>query len=1058
MSTKLEEFKKIIRQMFQFDQADLDFGIYRIMNQKRAEVERFLDQDLLPNVKKAFGNYEAQDKARLQEELAQLRKQLEDLGVDPETSPKYVEKKNQLEQAPDVVALENEVYSHLTNFFRRYYHEGDFLSLRRYKKDVYAIPYEGEEVKLYWANADQYYVKTSEYLRDYLFTLPSGRRVHFKLVEASTEQNNNKAPNGKERRFVLDEEQPVVEENGELYIRFHFILQEKKVKQGELNAKALAVVFKNPIVTARWQELATPMPTEKYKTRTLLEKHLNDYTAKNTFDYFIHKDLGGFLRRELDFYIKNEVMFLDDLGTPKEMKLEQYIAKIRAIKEVGHKIIKFLEQLENFQKKLWLKKKFVVETNYCITLDRVPEEFYPEIAGNSKQVAEWVKLFAINELVADGDKPGYSEPLTVEFLKANPYLVLDTAFFGQEFKEKLLASIENLEEQVDGLLVHSENFQALNLLQERYREQIQCIYIDPNYNRGDDGFLYKDSYKDSSWLSMINDRIKISKRLLKQGGVFFSSIDEHEQARLELLLLEMSGLDYITTFIWEGGRKNDSKLVSISHEYMLCFLKDKEFVMASNIQWRVRKDGINDIYKKADSLKRELGDNYKEMSLLLKEWYDGLPDNHPSKRHKHYNCIDRRGVYFPSDISWPGGGGPKYEVIHPVTGKPCKLPARGWKYPTYERMQEAIENDLVHFGEDETSVPCSKSYLKDNEEQAPNSVFYKDGRAAMKRLRHIMGSDVFDNPKDEDIIAERIKFSTQQYDIILDYFAGSGTTGHSVINLNREDKEKGVDARRKYILVEMGEYFDTVLKPRIQKVIYSKDWKDGKPVSREGISHMFKYIRLESYEDTMNNLELKRPPEHDSLFAQHKELREEYILSYMLDMETNGSASLLNLDYFQDPFNYKLKITRNQETREEIIDLVETFNYLLGLRVQHIEARETFNAVPDESAAKPGTVKLRIDKNGQGEFTFKIVTGLNPAGERVLIIWRNLTGDIARDNAALNAYFTRKGYNTRDNEFDRIYVNGDNNLANLAVDEGNQWKVLLIEEEFKRLMFDVQDV
>ncbi|PHJ36861.1 hypothetical protein P378_19890 [Desulforamulus profundi] len=140
MSTKLEEFKKIIRQMFQFDQADLDFGIYRIMNQKRAEVERFLDQDLLPNVKKAFGNYEAQDKARLQEELAQLRKQLEDLGVDPETSPKYVEKKNQLEQAPDVVALENEVYSHLTNFFRRYYHEGDFYPCAAIKRTFMPFP------------------------------------------------------------------------------------------------------------------------------------------------------------------------------------------------------------------------------------------------------------------------------------------------------------------------------------------------------------------------------------------------------------------------------------------------------------------------------------------------------------------------------------------------------------------------------------------------------------------------------------------------------------------------------------------------------------------------------------------------------------------------------------------------------------------------------------------------------------------------------------------------------------------------------------------------------
>lgn len=1055
MSSKLEEFKKIIRQMFQFDQADLDFGIYRIMNQKRAEVERFLDQDLLPNVKKAFGNYEAQDKARLQEELAQLRKQLEDLGVDPETSPKYVEKKNQLEQAPDVVALENEVYSHLTNFFRRYYHEGDFLSLRRYKKDVYAIPYEGEEVKLYWANADQYYVKTSEYLRDYLFTLPSGRRVHFKLVEASTEQNNNKAPNGKERRFVLDEEQPVVEENGELYIRFHFILQEKKVKQGELNAKALAVVFKNPIVTARWQELATPMPTEKNKTRTLLEKHLNDYTAKNTFDYFIHKDLGGFLRRELDFYIKNEVMFLDDLGTPKEMKLEQYIAKIRAIKGVGHKIIKFLEQLENFQKKLWLKKKFVVETNYCITLDRVPEEFYPEIAGNSKQAAEWVKLFAINELVADGNKPGYSEPLTVDFLKANPYLVLDTAFFGQEFKERLLASIENLEEQVDGLLVHSENFQALNLLQERYREQVKCVYIDPPYNSPSSEILYKNNFKHSSWLSLMDSRLQLRKKFLSPEGSTIIAIDKHEHYGLFGLISQMdSDNDIVSVSIEHNKKGTQGEHFSFSNEYAIFsispLLKKLNRVCIPQEEWEysnfrnwggesLRTDAANCFYPIYVQNNQIIGygnvcddDFHPPSSNIVRD--HGTIDLYRGKSQKPEKFIlskDRTVI-----------------EVYPIDDNNVE---RKWRY-AFQSVNDVLENLKV----EESKSGKLQIMLPKTTEQFKTmwySPLYNAGDYGTKILSSMGIGKLFDYPKSIYTVKDCIFSVSDKNDVILDFFAGSGTTGHAVINLNRED-----GGSRKYILVEMGEYFDTVLKPRIQKVIYSKDWKDGKPVSREGISHMFKYIRLESYEDTMNNLELKRPPEQDSLFAQHKELREEYILSYMLDMESNGSASLLNLDYFQDPFNYKLKITRNQETREEIIDPVETFNYLLGLRVQHIEARETFNAVPDESAAKPGTVKLRIAKNGQGEFTFKIVTGLNPAGERVLIIWRNLTGDIARDNAALNAYFTRKGYNTRDNEFDRIYVNGDNNLANLAVDEGNQWKVLLIEEEFKRLMFDVQDV
>ena len=175
--------------------------------------------------------------------------------------------------------------------------------------------------------------------------------------------------------------------------------------------------------------------------------------------------------------------------------MESYLAKIRVLRKIAGKLIDFLAQLEDFQKKLWLKKKFVVETNYCITLDRVPEELYPEIAANEAQREEWVRLFAIDEIRGDLHSPAYTEPMTVEFLKANDKLVLDTRFFDEAFKARLLASIENFDDQCDGLLIHSENFQALNLLQERYREQVKCVYIDPPYNTGGDGFVYKDGYQ-----------------------------------------------------------------------------------------------------------------------------------------------------------------------------------------------------------------------------------------------------------------------------------------------------------------------------------------------------------------------------------------------------------------------------------------------------------------------------------------------------------------------------------------------------------------------------------
>jgi superfamily II DNA or RNA helicase len=228
-NTNLEKLTKVLAEIFQLDQADLDFGIYRIMNQKRGEIVRFLDNDLLPQVKEAFSQYRSADKGVIEAEIAKATEQAHALGVNPEETAKVKELRATLAGASvDIGALENEVFSHLASFFRRYYNEGDFISLRRYKEGVYAIPYEGEEVKLHWANADQYYVKSSETFRDYTFKTQSGKRVRVHLVAASTEQDNNKAAPGNERRFVLCDSKPLTEENGELYIRFEYRPSEGK--------------------------------------------------------------------------------------------------------------------------------------------------------------------------------------------------------------------------------------------------------------------------------------------------------------------------------------------------------------------------------------------------------------------------------------------------------------------------------------------------------------------------------------------------------------------------------------------------------------------------------------------------------------------------------------------------------------------------------------------------------------------------------------------------------------------------------------------------------------
>ena len=209
---------------------------------------------------------------------------------------------------------------------------------------------------------------------------------------------------------------------------------------------------------------------------------------------------------------------------------------------------------------------------------------------------------------------------------------------------------------------------------------------------------------------------------------------------------------------------------------------------------------MRNIYAQYERLKRQLGNDYKAITASLKEWYRDLADGNPSKAHKHYSNVDRRGVYFAADISWPGGGGPKYEVVHPTTGRPVKVPARGWMTPDPKKMADWIKDDRVHFGDDESSVPCMKKYLEDSEFQTPYSVFYQDGRAASKRLRALMGGDLFDFPKDELVLQEVIEMMTEGNDIILDFFAGSSTTAHSAMLQNAKD-----GGNRKFIMVQLDE-------------------------------------------------------------------------------------------------------------------------------------------------------------------------------------------------------------------------------------------------------------
>ena len=982
---------KILNEIFQLDQSDLDFGIYRIMNTKNQEINEFLDKDLISSVAKAFSKSENEAE---QNELDELKSKDTVLGyINGDESTKkafenlddvkrYILLNEKLSTATTSSNLENDVFSHLANFFKRYYKDGDFVSLRRYKKDTYAIPYEGEEVKLHWANSDQYYIKSGEYFRDYTFTV-NDKTIHLKLSDAQTQSNNNKDTSDKERRFVILESNPCEVIEDELYINFEYKAIGKE-KQDKLNEEAIAKALESIEDLEFLTALNDLAPTEKNKKRTIFEKHLKSYTSRNSFDYFIHKDLGGFLGRELDFYIKNEILFLDDI-MDSPIKYDEVMGKIKIFKEVAQKIIDFVTQLEELQKKLWEKKKFVIETNYCITLDRIDENYYEEIFACDEQKAEWKTLFDV-------------DVQSVDDLKEEKYLVLDTKFFDMKFKYKLLSEFDNLDENIDGVLINSENFGALNLLQDRYREQIKTIYIDPPYNTGNDGFLYNDSYQHSSWMSFMYDRLALGRELMSNDAAIFSSIDDREHQNLSNINNKIFGEgNFITNLIWQKKTgASDAKDIATITEYIICFVKKYN----SNIFARNKQSHDIKRYKYKDEEHLERGIYYN--------------DN-----------LDRGGLQYSDSMNF-GIKCPDGVITYPNGRTEFLDDGWIWKWGR-NKIEWAIKNNFIDFRKSKSKKSgwaiLYRNYLNVNnnneliERSAPkknviNDILNADASSNMKKL---FAKNTFKYSKPVGLIERVIGYiKIFNYEIVLDYFAGSGTTGHAVINLNREDR-----GTRKYILIEMGEYFDSVLKPRIQKVIYTDSWKEGKPTTKNGVSQIFKYFKLESYEDTLNNLEFKRTKEQADALGLYNEAKEDYILNYSLDVESKGS--LLNIDTFSTPFNYKLKIATSSvgETQETAIDLVETFNYLLGLVVKRMEM-----------------IKDYI-----------IVEGQNLKGDKILIIWRD-----GQSNEKLNEFFKTMAWSSKDREFDIIYVNGDNNLDNLRKDEDHH-KVKLIEQEFKKLMF-----
>lgn len=1019
MSKSIDNLKYFLKEMFQFNENDLDFGIYKIYNLKRSHIESFIDgdkpNDLAPTIEETLKEVNLANQKTDAIDLYNFLKTLnqDNLLNDPEANYKQLElfisteqdagKKvkltetlNNLSKSEGITdELKDKIYNHILGFFQMYYSNGDFGYNDR-SRDLYKVPYEadynGSDTMFHWKHKGSLYIKTGTSFNAIKFEL-NGKKIEYRLEtnenseEEGTSQNNNKDSQLKHYRFdriekVKDKatneeiyqvifnlsdvstskvaiykaiykevfnvadidkylEYENIKKDGSIEIKGVFndltkdfdkvsngqikglsALREKKKTVGD-KAKKNFITGQTKSGNNKYQKLfdeeTKDFTDETLKALYTLDQKLNSFYIGNDADYFIHENLNEFLTNEKNRYVKNYIF--DDLESIYAGKLDNTTLLIaKAFDKVSTRIIEFLSAIEDFQKHLFTKKKKVVESEYCITVDYIDEKYYPEILANKTQLQVWENLFSL-------------EVKTIEDIKANPTLVVDTKCFKQPdgtnpFKDKILAEIEDLEDKTNGLLINSENYQALELLQTKFKEKVKTIYIDPPYNTGDDGFAYKDNFKHSSWSSLMENRLNLSLSYLSKDGKIFSSIDDREYVRLK----ELFDIIYShnKTICIKMSESSGVKMASVIKqgtipkfkEYLITATNDKlngyffeqipkgewdneynkfmdnfdeelrEFIKLNN------EDCSEEVLKKVNVLlkkcsligMREAFEKYNDKNLEFDVWREKnawrifRTAASSSVFNRAKECFISQDVFAITSV--------RDKMLYLIDGnfnKDSKAPR--------VQLLFADDNLTLHPGDFWSDISTTGLEFE-------GGIEFKNGKKPLKLINRIVDSENDNN------------------NYVLDFFAGSGTTGHSVIDLN---KSKGLT--KKYLLFEMGLYFDRITKPRIQKVIFSDKWNDSKPMNNDGSpKHIFKYQVLEQYEDVLDNLKVI---EYKGVYPENLPLQ------YLYKPEENQLDA--TLDLFK-PFSNSYKC--GQPSAIKHIDLTETYNYLQGYFIKSIKTYE----------------------------------------------------------------------------------------------------------------------
>ncbi|MBW4055131.1 MAG: site-specific DNA-methyltransferase [Proteobacteria bacterium] len=995
MDTPEVRFVELMSELFQLKEAEeLDFGIYRVIRRHNNKVKEFLGEvtdngsgpllkggELSEILEVSFTKIHGDDTHDKRLRLDKLGK---DLGIKPGYSPEQIEEslksteripvtqelaeqyRSARQELADTATAEfdrQEVLNRLYEFFSRHYQDGDFIVQRRYSKNgARWLRSTGDDTEFHWATEDMYYIKSGDTFTDYLIRLSNGKQLAIAIDPDTLNDTRASLKPQDKAGYKL-----------------------KNIEDSDGIIKVVLEYLRGAQTKQRLEEITRGVAKKAGVGDDEIQRHLKRYAVRNQSDFFIHKRLREALEDDLDIFLKIDVLNTEQLLAAEAGNIASRAMRVaRAIRIIGRRIIAFLGVLEDFQKRLWEKKKLVLDTRYVITLNRIEklagreflDSILPEIVGNAAQVLEWQELGL-------GDYPEVKATLSADNRPLS--LPIDTMHFDNHFKWRLLEAVTKdigLDAAIDGTAIRSDNWQALNTVGDKYREGVKCVYIDPPYNTNASGIPYKNGYRHASWAALMHNRVDKLHKLLSNNGALFVSIDKVERTPLEHLLDTIFGnSNRIEELIWvQNTNDGKSPTYSTNHEYVEVYAKQRMYVEQDRAMFREPKPGFMEVTELVERLNptfpaiteielelKVLHDQHRkdyreEVEAQSLDWEEEKR-NDPWKGLYPYSNAEYRdtdGCYVPesdakfrnakiwvwreSDWTIMSSEGKQsdtirdsnhpnfrfYQPMHPITGKPCTMSTRGWKgtrfidpeHPDRNSLESLMNDHRIVFGPHEKKVPQHKRMLHEVGTNVSKSVFvdYSDGE---KQTTAMFGkTGLFLAPKHTRFVERFIIQTTGDNDLVVDCFGGSGSTAHAVIETNMQGT-----GRRRFLTVETNAYFETLIIPRLKKAGAALVWKAGKAQAINGPGLFMRVQRLEQYDETLENLGLMEG-ETPNLFTH------EQALAYQLDAEAR--QVFLNQAKFTAPFGYTLKRIEGPDAVDREADLAESLVYLLGLHVERM--------------------------------------------------------------------------------------------------------------------------